>query len=133
VTTAQGTRRAVRETWLGLLLAGAVGLASLSALSAAGCSLFGGNDEVGGILVRLGYSETTGLRVAEVPAGPALRAGLREDDRITRIDGDDVSRMPMREIVERLRGPIGSTVDIEVVRDGEFQTFTIERSEYRRD
>lgn len=105
----------------------------LAGLSVGGCSIFGGNDEVGGILVRLGYSETTGLRVAEVPAGPAMRAGLREDDRITRIDGDDVSRMPMREIVERLRGPVGSTVDIEVVRDGEFQTFTIERSEYRRD
>jgi carboxyl-terminal processing protease len=88
---------------------------------------------VGGILVRLGYSETSGLRVVEVPAGPAMRAGLREDDRITRIDGDDVSRMPMREIVERLRGPIGSTVEIEVVRDGEFQTFTVERSAYQRD
>ena len=50
-----------------------------------------------------------------------------------RIDGDDVSRMPMREIVERLRGPVGSTVEIEVVRDGEFQTFSVERSAYQRD
>lgn len=118
---------------LSVLVAGLASGALLLGLSASGCSLFGGSDEVGGILVRLGYSETTGLRVAEVPAGPALRAGLREDDRITRIDGDDVSRMPMREIVERLRGPIGSTVEIEVVRDGEFQTFTVERSAYRRD
>ncbi|MBK6576576.1 MAG: PDZ domain-containing protein [Sandaracinaceae bacterium] len=115
------------------LLTGLVGMGLLLSLSVGGCSMFGGSDEVGGILVRLGYSETSGLRVAEVPAGPAMRAGLREDDRITRIDGDDVSRMPMREIVERLRGPIGSTVEIEVVRDGEFQTFTVERSAYQRD
>ena len=115
------------------LLTGLVGMALLLSLSVGACSMFGGSDEVGGILVRLGYSETSGLRVAEVPAGPAMRAGLREDDRITRIDGDDVSRMPMREIVERLRGPIGSTVEIEVVRDGEFQTFTVERSAYQRD
>lgn len=115
------------------LLTGLVGMGLLLSLSVGGCSMFGGSDEVGRILVRLGYSETSGLRVAEVPAGPAMRAGLREDDRITRIDGDDVSRMPMREIVERLRGPIGSTVEIEVVRDGEFQTFTVERSAYQRD
>ncbi|MBK7775615.1 MAG: PDZ domain-containing protein [Sandaracinaceae bacterium] len=115
------------------LVTGLVGMGLLLSLSVGGCSMFGGSDEVGGILVRLGYSETSGLRVAEVPAGPAMRAGLREDDRITRIDGDDVSRMPMREIVERLRGPIGSTVEIEVVRDGEFQTFTVERSAYQRD
>lgn len=127
-----GLRAALRGL-AAAMLAGLAGAVLLMGLSVGGCSIFGGNDEVGGILVRLGYSETTGLRVAEVPAGPAMRAGLREDDRITRIDGDDVSRMPMREIVERLRGPVGSTVDIEVVRDGEFQTFTIERSEYRRD
>lgn len=102
-------------------------------LGSGACSLFGGGDEVGGILVRLGYSETSGLRVADVPAGPAFDAGLREDDRITRIDGDDVSRMPMSEIVERLRGPVGSTVEIEVVRDGEFQTFTVERARYQHD
>ena len=115
------------------LVTGLVGMGLLLSLSVGGCSMFGGSDEVGGLLVRLGSSETSGLRVAEVPAGPAMRAGLREDDRITRIDGDDVSRMPMREIVERLRGPIGSTVEIEVVRDGEFQTFTVERSAYQRD
>lgn len=115
------------------VVTGLASVALLLGLSVGGCSIFGGSDEVGGILVRLGYSETSGLRVVEVPAGPAMRAGLREDDRITRIDGDDVSRMPMREIVERLRGPIGSTVEIEVVRDGEFQTFTVERSAYQRD
>ena len=92
-----------------------------------------GGEQVGGIYARLGYSETTGLRVAEVPAGPSQRAGLQEGDRITRIDGDDVGGMPMREIVERLRGPVGSFVEIEVVRDGEFETFRVERMPYHRD
>jgi len=132
VTTRPAVFAALRVLVLALLT-GLVGMGLLLSLSVGGCSMFGGSDEVGGILVRLGYSETSGLRVAEVPAGPAMRAGLREDDRITRIDGDDVSRMPMREIVERLRGPIGSTVEIEVVRDGEFQTFTVERSADQRD
>ena len=125
--------RAILRTVVAASLAGLLSAAMVVMLSVGGCSILGGGDEVGGILVRLGYSETTGLRVAEVPAGPAMRAGLREDDRITRIDGDDVSRMPMREIVERLRGPVGSTVEIEVVRDGEFQTFSVERSAYQRD
>ena len=120
--------RTAREVVFAAALASAVAAAA----PLGGCSVFQ-SDRPGGIRARLGYSESGGLRVAEVPPGPAERAGLREDDRVTRIDGRDVSGMQMREIVERLRGPVGSTVEIEVVRDGEFQVFEIERVPYHRD
>jgi len=86
----------------------------------------------GGIHARMGYSESGGLRVVEVAEGPAERAGLREGDRITAIDGDPVRSMALEEVVERLRGEIGSEVEIEVVRDGELVTLVIVRAPYDR-
>lgn len=106
-------------------------LATLALALVSSCNLFG-STEMGGIHARLGYSEASGLRVADVPEGPALEAGLEPDDRITRIDGDDVRDMSMQEIVERLRGPVDTTVEIEVVRDGEFETFHVRRTAYER-
>lgn len=130
----RSARRATTPGPRGRLGPWALIAALLSALPVgAACGALGGGDETGGVFMRLGYAESTGLRVADVPDGPALEAGLRENDRITRIDGDDVSRMPMREIVERLRGPVGSTVELEVVRDGEFHTFVVRRAAYQRD
>ncbi len=82
----------------------------------------------------MGYSETGGLRVVEAPPdGPAARAGLQEDDLITFIDGDPVSEMDMSEVVERLRGPVGSRVTLAVVRDGEELEIEVERRPYERE
>jgi len=80
----------------------------------------------GGIHARMGYSEERGLRVVDVPPGStAERAGLEVDDRIVVIDGEAVSGMTMRRIVEALRGPPGSEVELEVVRGGEEETRTM--------
>ncbi|MCB9610931.1 MAG: PDZ domain-containing protein [Sandaracinus sp.] len=87
---------------------------------------------VGGIHARMGYSESGGLRVVEVPEGPARRAGLREGDRIASIDGDPVRTLVLEEVVERLRGPVGSEVELEIVRDGELVTLVVPRAPYDR-
>jgi S1-C subfamily serine protease len=102
-------------------------LTSVGALASTSCT-----PTTGGIHARMGYSESGGLRVVEVPEGPAERAGLREGDRITAIDGDPVRSMALEEVVERLRGEVGSEVEIEVVRDGELVTLVIVRAPYDR-
>lgn len=57
------------------------------------------------------------VRVSSVfPGSPADRAGMRLDDRITGIDGESVVGKDAREIVRRLRGPIGRSVDVTVTR-----------------
>jgi carboxyl-terminal processing protease len=105
--------------------------ASLFAL-ASGCSLLGGNPG-GGIHARMGYSESSGLRVVDVPpGGTAATAGLIEGDLITFIDGEPVSEMDMSEVVERLRGPVGSHVTLAIVRDGEELELDVERQPYER-
>ena len=50
------------------------------------------------------------------PGNPADRAGLRQGDRIERIDGDDASTLSVADVLQRLRGQAGTTVSVAVVR-----------------
>jgi len=79
----------------------------------------------------MGYSEEGGLRVVDAPSGgPAARAGLREGDRIITLEGEPVRGLNLDEVVARLRGPIGSEVELEIVRDGEAITLRVRRAPY---
>jgi carboxyl-terminal processing protease len=92
----------------------------------------GGAESVGGIHARMAFSES-GLRVVDVPEeGPAHEAGLQEGDRIISVGGEPVRTLNMAEVVERLRGPIGSSVRLEIVRDGEIEEIEVRRAAYQR-
>lgn len=104
-------------------------LASWAAASCGGSNSRG--QPVGGIHARLAYSEGGGLRVVETPAGGAAAlAGLQIDDVILAINGESVREMPYQEIVEHLRGPVGSSVQLEVFRDRDVKTFVVMRQAY---
>ncbi len=63
--------------------------------------------------------DTLGARVAVVFVdGPAARAGLKEGDLITTVDGRPVGGRPIDEIVSKIRGPKGTNVTLTVVRAG---------------
>jgi C-terminal processing protease CtpA/Prc len=66
--------------------------------------------------------------VVEAPAGGgADLAGIRANDVIIVINGASV-----RELVERLRGPVGSTVQLDVFRKGEVNTVAVMRQAYTK-
>ena len=109
---------------LALLVGGAI---------VAGCGGGGGGKPAGGIHAKLGYSEGGGLRVVQVPPGGAADlAGLRVDDIIIAINGASVRELDYETIVERLRGPAGSSVQLDVFRDGEVHTLVVMRQAYTR-
>ncbi len=56
--------------------------------------------------------------IAPMPDSPAERAGIRAGDRIVSIDGTATREMPLADAVRRLRGPAGSSVALEILRDG---------------
>lgn len=99
----------------------------------ASCGGAGRGQPAGGIHAKLGYSEGGGLRVVEAPAGGAADlAGIRTDDVIIAIDGESLRVLDYEEIVERLRGPVGSTVQLDVFRKGQVSTVVVMRQAYRR-
>lgn len=99
----------------------------------AGCGGAKQAQPTGGIHAKLAYSEGGGLRVVEVPAGGAADlAGLRTNDIIIGIDGASVRELDYPSIVEKLRGPVGSSVQLEVFRDGEVATLVVMRQAYSR-
>jgi membrane-associated protease RseP (regulator of RpoE activity) len=129
---AVGRRRRARvpaATWRSARVAGAFAAALAAALLGAG----GGCEPAwhGGIHARMGWSQGRGLRVIEVPEGPARDAGLREGDRIVSIDGAPVEGRSERDVVARLRGEVGSRVRLGVLRGDESLELTVERAPYR--
>lgn len=77
----------------------------------------------GGIGVRLDFQEGAGPRVRDLIAGmAAAEGGLEVGDVISALDGRATSGMRIRAFVEACRGPVGTTVRVQVRRgDEEFE------------
>ncbi|PCC68981.1 carboxyl-terminal processing protease [Nannocystis exedens] len=77
----------------------------------------------GGTIVGVGVmiEQIAGVLVIRdvVPGGPAATAGLQRGDRILEIDGAAIKGKPMVEIVDQIRGPAGTGIDLFVQRDTE--------------
>ncbi len=104
----------------------------VASLVLAGCGGGSRGQPTGGIHARLAYSEGGGLRVIDAPPGGAASlAGLQADDVILSINGKPVRERTYQEIVEHLRGPVGSSVQLDVFRKGDVETFVVMRQAYQ--
>lgn len=71
----------------------------------------------GGVGITISVTESEGVDVlAVLPDTPAVLAGLEVGDRIIAVDGESVLGLTVRQVVARLRGPIGSQVALTVLR-----------------
>ncbi len=99
----------------------------------AGCGGSSRGQPTGGIHAKLAYSEGGGLRVVEAPpGGSADLAGIQTNDVIIAINGTSIRELDYETIVERLRGPVGSTVQLDVFRKGEVNTVVVMRQGYTK-
>lgn len=67
--------------------------------------------------------------VAPLSDSPAAKAGMRAGDVIVKVDSVESSTLGFNEIIDKIRGLKGSTVELEVAREGadKLLTFTIVR------
>ncbi|MCW8916279.1 MAG: S41 family peptidase [Magnetovibrio sp.] len=76
-------------------------------------------DGFGGIDIR--FNKTTNkITITHVQeGGPAQNAGLKVGDVISKINAQDVKKLSLRKVAKILRGPVGSTLTVEVERRDE--------------
>ena len=79
-----------------------------------------------GVSMRDGYVTV----IAPMEDTPGFRAGILTGDRIVKVDGKSVERMPLGEVVKQLRGEPGTPVTVGIQRPatGEEKSFTLNRA-----
>lgn len=85
--------------------------------------------ELSGIGAQVEKSAEGGVVVVSPLANsPALVAGLKPGDRITHVNGESVLELDLHAAVEKIRGPVGTLVELTVVRSGATLSFKIVRA-----
>jgi carboxyl-terminal processing protease len=84
--------------------------------------------EFGGLGIEVTMENGLVKVVAPIDDTPAARAGLRSGDLITQIDGQQVLGMTLSEAVEKMRGPVNSTITLSIQRAGQEQPFDVSLS-----
>jgi carboxyl-terminal processing protease len=87
---------------------------------------------IGGIGVIIDYKGGVALIDHVIAKSPAAQAGLRAGDRIVSVDGVALGTLDASAVADHLRGPVGSTARLEIVRDGATQAVPVVRAEVRQ-
>lgn len=86
--------------------------------------------EFSGIGAEIGIREDQLMIIAPLDGTPADKAGLRPQDAIIAIDGEDTSDIGIQQAVTRIRGEEGTDVTLTIVRDNESpEEITITRAQ----
>jgi carboxyl-terminal processing protease len=72
----------------------------------------------GGIGIRIGVEDGQVVILEPMDGTPASKAGLKQGDRILKIDGQPTQGLTLQEAVRRMRGPIGSRLVLGIMRRG---------------
>lgn len=80
-----------------------------------------------GIGVEFAIQHDTVVVIAPVEGGPSAALGIRAGDRIVSADGVPMTGMDItnEQVMERLRGPGGSSVTVSIVRKGQARPFEV--------
>ena len=72
----------------------------------------------GGIGIEVGSKDDTLVIITPIEDSPAWRAGLLPGDKIVRVDGVATKGLNQTEVLQRMRGKLGSSIRLGIMRDG---------------
>lgn len=85
------------------------------------------NGTFSGIGAELSKKEESIIIVSPISGFPAEREGLKPNDIILEIDGESAYGLTVSEAVDKIRGPVGTQVQLKTLREGNEKLFTITR------
>src|SRR5271166_4602134 len=77
------------------------------------------NGEFGGLGIEVMMQDGQLKVVSPIDQTPAARAGVQANDLITAIDGEPIKGLTLQQAVEKIRGPVNSTIRVTLTRQGE--------------
>lgn len=69
-----------------------------------------------GIGAQVGIEDGLPVIVAPIDGSPADRAGIKPGDIIIEVDGEDITTLPLNEVIDRIRGEEGTEVTLTLFR-----------------
>ena len=82
-----------------------------------------------GIGVQLEEEKGEVVVAAPIQGSPAEEAGISTDDVLVAVDGKSVRGDDVSEVVEKVKGPVGTEVELTVLHEGEKRTYDLQRAE----
>lgn len=77
-----------------------------------------------GVGISLTYGSAYPMVLEVLPDSPAARYGLRANDSILAVNGKDIAGLSLDQVVNQIKGPVGTTVNLTIGRQG-VQDFTV--------
>lgn len=78
----------------------------------------GTSGEFGGLGIEIGTEDGLIKIISPIDDTPASRAGIQAGDTIVRLDGAPVRGMSVNDAVKKMRGEVGSSIELTIVREG---------------
>ncbi len=79
----------------------------------------GTSGEFGGLGIEIGTEDGLIKIISPIDDTPASRAGIQAGDTIIRLDGAPVRGMSVNAAVKKMRGEVGSAIELTIMREGE--------------
>lgn len=80
----------------------------------------------GGLGIRILPSPDGFVNIVQpMPGTPAMKAGLHSGDKIVKVDGESIENKAMSDVVDILRGEVGTDVTLTIVRSGRDMPFNV--------
>jgi len=81
--------------------------------------------EFGGLGIEVTMENGVVKVVSPIDDTPAARSGIKAGDLITHLDGEPIMGLALSEAVEKMRGPVNSSITLTVLRSGNEQPFDV--------